>query len=312
MRIAVLGRTHWLISVVRQLLADGHEVALVATAPAPPEYAAGQDAFAQLAAETEAPYLFDPDVNHDNFREALVQSGAQIGISINWPTMIRRQTCEALTHGILNGHAGDLPRYRGNACPNWAIINGENHVGLCVHTMDPDMVDAGDIYVRSKLLLDDVVYISDVYAWMENVLPDMFADALERVEDPSFAPERQDASGVLPLRCHPRRPEDGLINWGHSAENIARLVRASSRPLAGAFSYLEARTKLTVWRGREVELDHDILAVPGQIVGRGPGDGVLVACGSGVIEIEEAELADGATLSYANRFRLMDKTADTQ
>ena len=312
MRIAVLGRTHWLIAVVRRLLSDGHEVAFVATASAPPEYAAGQEVFAQLAEEVDAPYLFAPDVNHDSFRTVLVQSGAQIGISINWPTMIRRQTCETLKHGILNGHAGDLPRYRGNACPNWAIVNGENHVGLCVHAMDPDVVDAGDIYVRSKLPLNDMIYISDVYAWMENVLPDMFANALQRVEDPSFAPEHQDASGVLPLRCHPRRPEDALINWGHSAENIVRLVRASSRPLAGAFSYLEARTRLTVWRAREVDLDHDILAVPGQIIGRGLNGGVLVACGSGVIEVEEAELADGTVLPTANRFRLMGKSADTQ
>lgn len=304
MRIAILGRTYWLMSVAQKLLTDGHIIALVATAPGQPEYRAQEDDFKKLANQVNAPFHSSPKINSEEFQKSLRDSRAEIGVSINWPTLIRQQTCSIFKYGILNGHAGDLPRYRGNACPNWAIINGESLIGLCVHVMDPDAVDAGDIYVRRQFPIDETVSITEVYNWLDNVFPDIFSQALERVQDPDFEPEDQSLSGITPLRCHPRRPEDSLIDWTIPARDIARLVRASSRPFMGAYSYLEGETKVTIWRCKLVQLDQEIAAVPGQILGRGPSRGILVACGSGIIEIEESELEDGSTLPSANRFRL--------
>ncbi len=307
MKLAVIGRTHLLLAAAERCLSEGHQVVLVATARAAPEYEAKEDAFEAFAERTGAQFMVDPDLNCPESVAILRRSGASVGISVNWPTLIRREACSAMQFGILNAHAGDLPRYRGNACPNWAIINGEDRIGICVHAMDADAVDAGAVYVRQWMPLDSSVYISDVYRWLGSAIPGMFVEALKRCERVDFAPEDQRRSPLRPLRCHPRRPEDGLIDWCQTAINVARLVRASSRPFAGAFTHLEGRTKVVIWRARVADLDYDLLAVPGQIIGRGGSGGVLVACGTGAIEIEEAEVEGGTLLPAANRYRFSER-----
>ncbi|HWA23855.1 MAG TPA: formyltransferase family protein [Caulobacterales bacterium] len=303
MRLAVLGRTHWLLDSARALLRAGHSITFVATAPAAPEYRATAEDFAKLAKEAGAAFFEDVDCNAPAFIQTLRKSGAEIGVSMNWPKLIGPETCAAVARGILNAHAGDLPRYRGNACPNWAILNGESHVGLCVHAMDPAEIDAGPIFARTSFALSADTHITEVYEWLSNAVPDLYVKAIANAANPSFTPEDQQASGARPLRCHPRRPEDGLIDWKASAENICRLVRASSRPFAGAFSFLDGARRVTVWRARLAALNQDLSAVPGQILGRGSGGGVLVATGAGVLELTETSLDEGR-LPASNRYRL--------
>jgi UDP-4-amino-4-deoxy-L-arabinose formyltransferase/UDP-glucuronic acid dehydrogenase (UDP-4-keto-hexauronic acid decarboxylating) len=307
MRIAVLGRTNWLLDSGVRLYESGHEIVLVASAHASPEYRVGPSDFAKFATMAGAVFLKEPDLNSHDVIAVLRASAADIGISVNWPRLIGDEACAAFPGGILNAHAGDLPRYRGNACPNWAIINGEEFVGACVHVMDPPAIDAGPVFSRRRLALNEGTYVTDVYAWLDSTFPEMFSEALSRVLDPAFAPEDQTRSSLMPLRCHPSRPEDGLIDGRAPADRIARLVRASSRPFSGAYSFLEGETRATIWRARVAQLAHEVAAMPGQIMSRSTQGGGLVACGEGVLEIEEAELATGSPLPTANRYRLQTK-----
>lgn len=305
MRVAVLGRTHFLLESAELIARQGHSISLVATAAAAPEYRVREADFAIFARRHGAPFYDAPNVNDPVFVDALTASGADVAISVNWPTLIRRAACTAPRFGILNAHAGDLPRYRGNACPNWAILNDEPHVGLCVHAMDPDALDAGPIYARDRLVLSPDIYIGDVYSWLDGAIPALFSRAVENLARPGFVPEVQSTASARPLRSYPRRPEDGLIDWHRDADSVLRLVRASSRPFAGAFSYLEGKERIVIWRARFAAMDHDVVAVPGQILGRS-GQGLpLVACNGGVIEIEESQSASGRPLPGANSYRLM-------
>jgi methionyl-tRNA formyltransferase len=305
MRVAVLGRTHFLLDSAELIARQGHSISLVGTAAAAPEYRVREADFESFANRHGAPFYDAPDVNDAFFVDALAASGADVAISVNWPTLIRRPACTTPRFGILNAHAGDLPRYRGNACPNWAILNDERHVGLCVHAMDPDALDAGPIYARDWLDLSPDVYIGDVYAWLDRSIPALFSRAVENLARPGFEPEAQSAASARPLRSYPRRPEDGLIDWKRDADSILRLVRASSRPFAGAFSYLEGKERIVIWRARLAKMDHDVVAVPGQILGRSDKGLPLIACQSGVIEVEESQSASGRPLPGANRYRLM-------
>jgi methionyl-tRNA formyltransferase len=303
MRIAILGRTHWLINATQALQAAGHQIVLVASTAPAPEYQAGIREFEAIAREAGAPFFNSPEGNSPEFIAALSASGAEIGISVNWPKLIRAGTCEALRHGILNAHAGDLPRYRGNACPNWAILNGESHVGLCVHAMDPNEIDAGPVFARDRFALDDIADISDVYAWLDKAIPALFVRAVERAAEPGFLPDDQKASGVRPLRCYPRRPEDARIDWTRDAVDVGRLVRASTRPFAGAFTFLDGDKRVTIWRARVEEMAGDVNAVPGQLLGRSDA-GVLVACGRGVINILDATVDGGGRLPSLSQHRV--------
>lgn len=304
MRVAILGRTHWLLDAARAIAAAGHEIVLVCSAASQPEYRAKEHDFEAFASENGAPYLFATRAQDGEIPDMIAQSAAEIAISINWPRILGTDVCDLPAHGVLNAHCGDLPRYRGNACPNWAIINGEQRIGLCVHRMVAGEVDAGPIFARDFLELGERTTIADVYRWLDEAIPRQFVRALANLGTPDFEPEDQTALQVRPLRCHPRRPEDGEIDWEMGAEEIDRLVRASGNPFAGAFSWLEGKERVIIWSAQPHELDHDLLAVPGQIIGSGPEDGVLVACGRGVIELLECELPNGRRLPAGNSYRL--------
>jgi methionyl-tRNA formyltransferase len=217
----------------------------------------------------------------------------------------------AFRYGVFNAHAGDLPRYRGNACPNWAILNGEERRGVCVHRMTPGVLDSGPILGRRFLPLTEDAYIGDVYDWLETAIPELFVEVVRGLEAGTAVEQHPSPNPADGLRCYPRRPEDSEIDWERSATDVLRLIRASSHPFAGAYSCLEGRDKLTVWRAVRYEHAGPYLAVPGQILlraGQTEGDPV-VSCGQGAIRLVDlsmenvhgAEAAALVTKSLRNR-----------
>jgi methionyl-tRNA formyltransferase len=288
LKFAAFGRTHWLYDAVRLAIARGHEVVLIGTCASAPEYKIRETDFERLARELHCPFFNDVRINNEKYLQLARSSGAAIALSVNWSTLIGADMIGMFPYGILNAHAGDLPRYRGNACPNWAILAGEDHVGVCVHLMIPEL-DAGPVVLRSRFPLTENTYISDVYAFLDQEVPRLLVDGMEGLARGALRPEPQPDDPALVLRCFPRRPEDGLIDWRQAAVHICRLVRASARPFAGAFTYLEGR-RLTIWRARVQKLQYNWMGVPGQIIAVDRNNGeVAVLAGQDAVVLEEVE-----------------------
>lgn len=304
LRIAILGRTHWLLNAAKAISTRGHNIVFVATASPAKEYLANEQDFQQAAQRWGASFYSDIDINSEECIRAIESCKPDLAISVNWPTLILAATISACGRGILNGHLGDLPRYRGNACPNWAILNGENRIGLAIHFMNHESIDSGPVVYRRYMDLDDNVYIEDVYNWLDTVNAESWCAALENLVNPDFQPEEQEASDIRPLRCHPRRPSDGLIDWKLGAAEICRLVRASSRPFEGAFSYIEGRERITIWRASPVTLDYDVMAVPGQLMKDHNGSAIVI-CGDGFVRLDEVETTGDVKLLRSNKTRLL-------
>lgn len=280
MRVAALGRTQMLFNAIRAVRDAGHEIVLIATAEASPEYRVDERDFQRLAGEIGCPYFYGPTLQ----ASIVANSGADVAISVNWPTLIGDDVRAAFLHGILNAHAGDLPRYRGNACPNWAILAGEPNVVFTIHEMAAEL-DAGPILLKRAFPLTDQIYIGDVYAAMEAEFPDMFVNVLRAIDENRL--QKVEQSGPQ-LRCFPRIPSDSRIDWTQSAEHLARLVRASAEPFAGAYTWYD-RTRLRIWRAHASRLDYDYFGVPGQVAAR-IGQNVSVLTGDGVLVLEQVEL----------------------
>lgn len=288
MRIAVLGRSEVLIEATKAVMAAGHEIGLVGTCRTESYYSAGEKDFEALARSAGASYFCDPAINAPHIVSKLKELGAELAISWNWMTKVREEAIRAFRHGVINAHAGDLPRYRGNACPNWAILRGESEIGLCVHEMIPDQLDAGDVLLREKMPISGETYIADVYDWIRLRVPAMFVQAVNAIAAGSAKREPQSGDPASWLRCYPRRPEDSRIDWKGAAGDIHRLVRASSRPLAGAFTALDGR-RVTIWRAAIAEHAGPFAAMPGQVLYGADGDPVI-ACGNGVLRLTDVEV----------------------
>jgi UDP-4-amino-4-deoxy-L-arabinose formyltransferase/UDP-glucuronic acid dehydrogenase (UDP-4-keto-hexauronic acid decarboxylating) len=290
-----------LLDAAERLAGARHQIVLVATSRPAEFYDAGIGEFKELARRHGAPFFGDGDIASLDRVAAIEASRADLAVSVNWPRILQEPDIRRFRLGILNAHAGDLPRYRGNACPNWAILNGEPHVGLCVHFMEPGAVDTGPVLVRDKIALAEDTYIGDVYRWLSSAIPELFERAVSGLADGSLVPQPQPNDPAAALRCYPRRPEDARIEWTWDALRVMRLVRASSRPFAGAYSTHESGVKVTVWRAETSQDPVPFCAVPGQILMLAAGDPVI-ACGAGAIRLTEFEVEGAIGTDAARAF----------
>jgi len=304
MRIAVFGRTAWLYDTVRACLARGHQVVLIGTCPAEPEYTVKEDDFDKLADELGCPFFCDPAINRPRYIQMARESKAQVAISINWLSLLGQEMLRLFPYGVINAHAGDLPRFRGNAAPNWAILMGEPKVVLTLHQMAVEL-DAGPILLQREFPLTSHTYVADVYKFIGANVPEMFVEVLEGFASGSVEARRQPDDPTRSLRCFPRRPSDGAIDWHRPAEELGRLVRASAEPFAGAFSFLN-NERIIIWRAHVEPMPSPYLGVPGQVADIRPHAGeVAVITGEGLLVVEEIETLSGGRDQAAEMIKSM-------
>ena len=294
MRFAALGRTNWLYDSVLACVNEGHEAVLIGTCAAAPEYSVKENDFKKLANKLKCPYFCDPNLNAPMNLKKIRMCGAEVAISVNWLSMIGQEILDQFPRGIVNAHAGDLPRYRGNACPNWAILNNESNVVVTLHKMSQNL-DAGPILLQRSIPVNEDTYIQDIYRFMAENIPRMFIQLLDGFSTNAIDEKHQSHKASDSLRCFPRIPQDGEIHWDRPAEELARLVRASSRPFVGAYTFL-GQKKMAIWRAYAEKLKCTCLGVPGQVieVRRETGE-VAVLTGQGLLVMQEIQIQKGAS-----------------
>lgn len=291
MRIAIIGRSEILYEAALKLHDAGHKILIIITAKESPEYKITAQDFKKLAGKIKAEFLNTSEININSVNERLIAlQPVDLAVSLNYPKIIGQNIIDLFRIGILNAHGGDLPRYRGNACQSWAIINGEDKIGLCIHKMKGDELDSGDIILKKYFPITINTRVGEVWEWMNKVVPDMFVESLNLLErNPEYIFESQSTNPENILRCYPRNPGDGKINWSESNENILRLINASSEPYSGAFCEYGDK-KLIIWRASLIDDNENYLAVPGQISKIRPDGMVEVICGKGKLLIQEIEI----------------------
>ena len=288
MRLAIIGRSEILFNTAQLLKRNGYEIALIITSKEAPEYKVGADDFRNFAKECGAKFfqtskIGDLSLQIENLKPL------DLAISFNYPTIIPQDIIDMFFIGMLNAHGGDLPKYRGNACQAWAIINGEKKIGLCVHFMIGGEIDSGNIVTRDSLKIDINTKITQVWDWMKSRTPTLFLEALQNLEkDPSFILEVQSKEPSAALRCYPRKPEDGRINWSNSAENILRLINACNKPFAGAYCNYNGE-KMIIWEAGLGDSEN-FLAIPGQVSSIN-GQHVEILTGKGKLKIFKVEVS---------------------
>ena len=199
------------------------------------------------------------------------------------PEMLRRGR-------FVNVHYAPLPRYRGRANVNWAIINGEDEIGITIHTVVPDL-DAGKILFQEAIPLGSDDTISDAYRALNEVQKEMLGTTVARYLV-GYEGEPQDERYAS--YCCSRVEADGEIAWSESSAKVYALVRALGAAYPPAYTYLGIR-RLSVLRARPMR-DAPVYVgrIPGRVVNRAPASGhVDVLTGDGIIRLYEVA-AEGA------------------
>lgn len=275
------------------MLKHGWDVLLVYTHADPAGEPVWWRSVAELAAAQGIP-VETADINDPAQVERVRALTPDFLFSFYYRKMIRPEVLAIPASGALNLHGSLLPKFRGRAPVNWAIISGEQETGMTLHYMI-EKPDAGDVVDQEWVPIEDDDTALTVYQRLCEASVNVLDRALswfERDKAPRFA---QDLSKGSYFRG--RTPEDGRIDFAQEARRCYDLVRAVTHPYPGAFG--EAGTqRYFVWSSKAVKaLPSGRTAAPGTLLLEG---GVPhVACGSGWLRLERvtppgAEEMDGS------------------
>ncbi|HVF44723.1 MAG TPA: methionyl-tRNA formyltransferase [Pyrinomonadaceae bacterium] len=291
MRLVFMGTPESAVPTLRRCVEDGHEVVAVWTQPdrpagrgnklkAPPvkEYAAAQGLTIHQPSKIkteEALALFASEP----FDAAVVVAYGRILP----PAFLR-----APALGCVNVHFSLLPKYRGAAPVNWALVRGEGETGVTTMLMDEGL-DTGDVLLQRAAAIDEGETAPQLLERLSRAGAELLAETLARFRE--IEPRAQRGEDATPAPILKR--EDGLIDWALDARDIERRVRGF-QPWPNAYTTYNGR-RLVVWRAEVPRAEDEGAAGrtqvrPGVIM-EARGDALTVSCGgSTALRLVEVQL----------------------
>lgn len=221
------------VRCLKTLVSAGIQIPLVVTVADDPKETQWFGSVARAAAEYNLTVTMPDDANTPAVESAVAAAEPDFIFSFYYRSMLKAPILQAARKGALNMHGSLLPKFRGRAPVNWAILRGEKETGATLHYM-VDRADAGDIVdqLAVPILADDDAraVFNKVTAAAEIVLARSLPLLLAGTE-------RRTHQTIEPGQYFGRRrPEDGRIDWQRPAQEIHNLVRAVAPPFPGAFT----------------------------------------------------------------------------
>lgn len=249
-----------------------------------------------LARAAGRPTLEVKNVNEPHAAAWIASHRPDVVLVVGWTQLLKREVLAIPRLVCLGFHASLLPKYRGRAPINWALIHGETETGNTMIVLEPG-ADEGDIVAQRRIPIGDEDDCATLYDKVAATEVEMLAEVLPGLREGRLPRRPQD--GALATVMPRRRPEDGLIDWSRTTKQVHDWVRAQTHPYPGAFSLWDGR-RVHVWRTAPLGLDTAAAALPGTIdidAGR-----PRVRTGDGWIEILRAQIegdeeTDGAALA---------------
>lgn len=277
MRIVLFGYGEMGCTGLEFLLSQKEDVAAVITHRDDPAEKRWYRSLVEVATAAKVPVVYGEEVD---LRKTVAGLKPELILSFYYRSMIPMEVLTIAPRGALNLHGSKLPRLRGRAPINWALVECEEESGVTLHHM-VKAPDAGDIVAQRAWKIGSRDTAKDLFFRAVDEAKLLLRDLWPAVRDGKAPRIPQDAKKAT-YRGR-RRPDDGRIDWSQPTKRIDGLVRAVTDPFPGAFTTVQGR-KLMVWQGLPA-------------VGKGsPGTLIeesLVATGDGAYRIERCEYADG-------------------
>jgi methionyl-tRNA formyltransferase len=286
-RIAVFAYSDTGHACLRLLLDRGEDVVFVATHRDDPGETLWYPSVAALAREHRIEPVFAEGMHPDEMRARLEAAAPELLFSFYYRHVLPQELVAMPRLGSFNMHGSLLPRYRGRAPVNWAILRGETRTGATLHVMT-SRPDSGAIVDQEAVPIGPDETALEVQKRVTAAAVAILARRLGDLKRGQVRPVPQDEAAATTFGR--RRPEDGRIEWSRPSREIHDLVRAVTHPFPGAFTDLfGARTY--VWRTRLPGLGaHDNF--PGQV--RVEEGRLFVACGDDrYVELLRLQPEDG-------------------
>ena len=279
LRVVFMGTPAFAVPSLSALHAAGYPIVSVFTQPDRP-VGRGRKLTAppvkQKAEESELEVYQPEGVKSDEVYDYLAGKSPELIVVVGYGRIIPRRILELPEHGCVNVHSSLLPKYRGAAPINWAIVKGETKTGVTTMRLVPKL-DAGDVLLERETLIGEDEYASELTERLAQIGADLLIETLEGIEADGIEPRPQDDEQATYAPSMKR--EDGLLDWKLSAREIYNRIRGFD-PWPGAYTFFRGK-RLHVRRARPSD-SANLHLEPGEL--HVEHDRLLVGCGAGSLE----------------------------
>ena len=296
MRILFAGTPEFAAQALSALLAAGHDLPLVLTQPDRPAgrgMALQASPVKQLAMQHGLPLHQPPTLKSEDARQRLRDAGADVMVVAAYGLILPQAALDIPRLGCINIHASLLPRWRGAAPIQRALLAGDRETGVTIMRMEAGL-DTGPMLLMESLPIADTDTAGSLHDKLAVLGARLIVDALPRLERGEL-PDRPQPGERITYAAKLDKAE-AQLDWRRPAVELGRAVRAFN-PFPGATAQIDGQT-IKVWRAEPAAGKGEA----GTVLAAG-GDGIVVAGGEGALRLTELQKAGGKRLAAADFLR---------
>lgn len=243
-----------------------------------------------VAQENNLPLLQPATLKTPEIQRQLAEYGADVMVVAAYGLILPKSVLEMPHYGCLNIHASLLPRWRGAAPVQRAILAGDRETGVTIMQMDEGL-DTGAMLLKKTCPIEARDTANTLLEKLTLIGADAILEVLERLDEGTMNPEEQDSSQAT--YASKLTKAEAALNWKESSEQLQRAVQAYN-PFPAANGTLN-QTPIKIWQATARPGNH---GEPGQVLAVDQ-NGILVACGSGALNLEVLQRPNSKALSAA-------------
>ena len=292
-RIAIAGSVNSSIQTLKKLHEYGlNVVRVLALSPEKAKNVSGYRDLKYFGDQWNYPSTYFEKINDDKIIHLLKEDRIDWFFVVGLSQLIRAELLSVPKYASLGFHPTALPKGRGRGAVAWIIL-GAAPGAATFFILDKGM-DSGDILAQVSFSVTEEDYASDVI--------EKIKFSIDKALD-SFLPNLKAGSLLATPQSHEeatflgqRKPKDGLIDWNQSAKNVLKHIRATSKPLPGAFSFYNAE-KVVIYRAT---IRNEFTGIPGRILQVNADGTPIIACKQGALMLNKIETKTAVNFKIGN------------
>ena len=300
MKVVFMGTPDFARDSLKAVVEAGHEVALVVTNPDKPK---GRGM--KLIPSDVKKYAIEQNLevvqpikvkNNPEFVEQLKNINPDVICVVAYGKIIPKEILDIPRLGCINVHGSLLPKYRGAAPIQWAVLNGDKETGITTMFMDEGM-DTGDMINKEVVQIGENETTGELWDRLSVIGANLIVKTLKDLEDGTYAREKQgDDFTIAPMI----KKEMAKIDWeNQTSSEIKNLVRGLN-PFMGAFSFLNDK-KIKIWKVEKLAEKSD--KEPGTVLVSDSKNGLIIATKDGAISVLEIQGENSKRMSISDYLR---------
>ena len=288
MKVIFMGTPDFAVGTLEALIEAGHEVVLAVTQPDKPKGRGKEMQYTPVkeCALKHAIPVFQPRrVREPECIEELRKYDADIMVVVAFGQILPKEILEMCTYGCVNVHASLLPKYRGSAPIQWAIIEGEEVTGVTTMQMD-EGIDTGDMLLKTEIPIEPKETGGSLFDKLAQAGAELCVETLEALQNGTVTPIPQGETTTAYAKMLDKQLGD--INWNKTAVEIERLIRGLT-PWPSAYTNWNEKV-MKIWDAEVSDIDVEMEdAKPGTIV-KVEKDAFYVQTGEGLLKVCELQI----------------------